>query len=210
MKFKPELPSWKLGAIDRMGNGLLNKVILRFPSVFWDSQCDVFGRVSNHTESRGEFFMFWSMHRTQKSPILIAMVAGEAAVGIEDLEDRVIIKKVVDSLRAMFPSADIPEPLESRVTRWNSDPMSMGSYSYVAVGSTGDDYDVLAKPVDNAVFFAGESTCKEHPATVSGAFSSGLREARRIALSFGRHVAHDLHRALSFEGATTSDFPPTS
>ena len=34
------------------------------------------------------------------------------------------------------------------------------------------------------VFFAGEHTCKNYPATVHGALLSGLREAGRIADQF--------------------------
>lgn len=56
------------------------------------------------------------------------------------------------------------------VTRWRVDQWSRGSYSFVAVGASGSDYDVLAAPVhpqtpspqDNPpvlprLFFAGKS-----------------------------------------------------
>lgn len=33
------------------------------------------------------------------------------------------------------------------MTRWRADPWSRGSYSFVAVGSSGSDYDVLSAPV---------------------------------------------------------------
>lgn len=43
--FLPGLPSWKTGAMDRLGFGNLNKVVLEFPHVFWDESIDIFGRV---------------------------------------------------------------------------------------------------------------------------------------------------------------------
>jgi monoamine oxidase len=43
-------------------------------------------------------------------------------------------------------------------TRWGSDPFALGSYSYLAVGSSGEDYDVIARPLEDKVFFAGEAT----------------------------------------------------
>lgn len=39
-------------------------------------------------------------------------------------------------------------------------------------------------PNQPRVFFAGEHTCKNYPATVHGALLSGLREAGRIADQF--------------------------
>ena len=93
------------------------------------------------------------------------------------------------------------QPKESVVTRWKSDEWSRGSYSFVAAGSSGNDYDLMASPVvpppsaglapntpqppnPPRVFFAGEHTIRNYPATVHGALLSGLREAGRIADQF--------------------------
>jgi lysine-specific histone demethylase 1 len=79
------------------------------------------------------------------------------------------------------------------VTRWKADPWTRGSYSFVSVDSNGSDYDILAEPIipqgattsNNLqvprVFFAGEHTIRNYPATVHGALLSGLREARKVA-----------------------------
>jgi len=74
----------------------------------------------------------------------------------------------------------VPDPIQSICTRWGSDPLSYGSYSHVSVQSSGKDYDILAENVGNRLFFAGEATCRQYPATMHGAFMSGLREASRI------------------------------
>ncbi|KAJ6928269.1 LOW QUALITY PROTEIN: lysine-specific histone demethylase 1 [Populus alba x Populus x berolinensis] len=71
-------------------------------------------------------------------------------------------------LRKLFGEALVPDPVASVVTDWGRDPFSYGAYSYVAIGSSGEDYDILGRPVENCVFFAGEATCKEHPDTVGG------------------------------------------
>uniref|UniRef100_A0AAZ1WYA2 Lysine-specific histone demethylase 1A n=1 Tax=Oreochromis aureus TaxID=47969 RepID=A0AAZ1WYA2_OREAU len=67
---------------------------------------------------------------------------------------------------------------------------------YTASGSSGNDYDLMAQPITPGpaipgasqpvprLFFAGEHTIRNYPATVHGALLSGLREAGRIADQF--------------------------
>ena len=74
----------------------------------------------------------------------------------------------------------IPDPKDYLMTRWNADPYAKGSYSFIGVGASIKDYDELAKPVANRLFFAGEATSSQYAATVHGAFLSGEREAKNI------------------------------
>jgi monoamine oxidase len=63
---------------------------------------------------------------------------------------------------------------------WQGDPFSRGAYSYGKVGADGAQ-EVLAKPVDNTLFFAGEATASPGSnGTVHGAVASGYRAAREI------------------------------
>ena len=41
----------------------------------------------------------------------------------------------------------LPAPRSVLRSRWHSAPYTRGSYSYVAVGSSGDDLDLLAQPL---------------------------------------------------------------
>jgi len=51
--FVPPLPDWKLSAIQRLGFGNLNKVVLCFDKIFWDPNSNLFGHVGSTTASRG-------------------------------------------------------------------------------------------------------------------------------------------------------------
>ncbi|XP_022981375.1 lysine-specific histone demethylase 1 homolog 2-like isoform X2 [Cucurbita maxima] len=182
IRFEPELPKRKLAAIDRLGFGLLNKVAMVFPHVFWGEDLDTFGCLREHCHQRGEFFLFYGYHTVSGGAVLIALVAGEAAEAFERTDPTTLLHRVLGVLRGIFSpkGIDVPNPIQSICTRWGSDPFSYGSYSHVRVGSTGNDYDILAESVWNRLFFAGEATTKQYPATMHGAFLSGLREASSI------------------------------
>ncbi|XP_043704993.1 protein FLOWERING LOCUS D [Telopea speciosissima] len=184
IKFIPELPQRKLDGIKRLGFGLLNKVAMLFPHVFWGSDLDTFGHLSDDHSRRGEFFLFYSYATVAGGPLLIALVAGEAALKFESMAPTDAVTRVLQILKGIYEpqGIDVPEPIQTVCTRWGSDPFSLGSYSNVAVGASGDDYDILAENVgDGRLFFAGEATTRRYPATMHGAFLSGLREAASMA-----------------------------
>lgn len=180
IKFFPPLPHWKYSSVQRLGFGVLNKVVLEFPDVFWDDSVDYFGATAEETNWRGQCFMFWNVRKTVGAPVLIALLVGKAAIDGQSMRPLDHVNHAVMVLRKLFGETEVPEPVASVVTDWGRDPFSYGAYSYVAVGASGEDYDILGRPVENCLFFAGEATCKEHPDTVGGAMMSGLREAVRI------------------------------
>ncbi|KAL6236237.1 hypothetical protein BDW75DRAFT_207403 [Aspergillus navahoensis] len=190
VQFSPPLPDWKIGAIDRLGFGVMNKVILAFDKPFWDTERDMFGLLREPTNrdsmaqedyatNRGRFYLFWNCIKTTGLPVLIALMAGDAAHQAECTPDAEIIAEVMSQLRNVFKQVAVPDPLETIITRWASDKFTRGTYSYVAAEALPGDYDLMAKSVGN-LYFAGEATCGTHPATVHGAYISGLRAASEI------------------------------
>nr|DAD23022.1 TPA_asm: hypothetical protein HUJ06_024485 [Nelumbo nucifera] len=135
IKFEPELPKRKLAAIERLGFGLLNKVAMVFPYVFWGEDLDTFGCLNRDGHRRGEFFLFYSYHTVSGGPVLIALVAGEAALISEHKDPSILLHRVLSILR---------------------------------------------ESIGRRLFFAGEATNKQYPASMHGAFLSGIREASRI------------------------------
>lgn len=168
IKFSPALPDWKESSINRLGIGVLNKVVLEFPEVFWDDTVDYFGATLEETGSRGQCFMFWNVKKTVGAPVLIALMVGKSAIDGQAMSRLDQVNQATKVLRRLFGDVSLPDPLASVVTNWGIDPFSKGAYSYVAVGASGIDYDILGKLVENCLFFAGEATCKEHPDTVGG------------------------------------------
>lgn len=190
IKFEPSLPDWKTGPIDRLGFGILNKVILVFDKPFWDVERDMFGLLrepkttdsmsqADYSSGRGRFYLFWNCIKTSGLPMLIALMAGDAAHQAETTSDGEIITEVTSQLRNVFKDVEVPDPLETIITRWGQDKFAGGSYSFVGSDALPGDYDLMAKSIGN-LFFAGEATCGTHPATVHGAYLSGLRAASEV------------------------------
>lgn len=157
--------------------GTLNKLYLRFPRAFWPEEPHLLGYIA---EQRGAWAEWLNIQRYLKTPVLLGFNAGSYARQLEQRSDEAIVASAMEALRAMF-GARIPEPEATLMTRWSSDPLAGGSYSFLATGATPADYDVLAAPVANRLFFAGEATSRDYAATVHGALISG-RDAAELIL----------------------------
>ena len=69
------------------------------------------------------------------------------------------------------------------MTRWLTDPLYLGSYSFAKSGSGLDDFVEIGKPIEECSwYFAGEATTGEHFGFLHGAFNTGKRDADRLAV----------------------------
>src|SRR4029453_5771697 len=75
-----------------------------------------------------------NFHRIAGLPVLLAFSAGTAGEQNELRGDAELVACLMACLRRMYGQS-IPEPVGHLVTRWNQDPFSLGSYSYLPVGS---------------------------------------------------------------------------
>lgn len=191
------------------------QVALVYETPFWESERDIFGTLNeaelrdsmeqkDYESRRGRFWLFWNCIKTSGQPTLIALMAGNAAHDTEVTDDSVLIREVTERLSKMFAPATVPLPLESIVTRWKKDPFAGGSYSFMGPTAQAGDYDAMARPI-GSLHFAGEATCGTHPATVHGAYLSGLRAASEVVESMlgPIQVPHPLAAAKAKPGTPT-------
>lgn len=137
----------------------------------------------NYRSTRGAFYAFWNVTKAVGKPCLIGVITGDSAIHLANETDEYIVSSAQKSIACVYPRVYQSELVESIVTRWQVDPFSRGSYSYVGLEATGADYDLLARPIGDALFFAGEATERKYPATVHGAYLSGLRAANEVLTS---------------------------
>ncbi|XP_027368477.1 polyamine oxidase 5-like [Abrus precatorius] len=171
IEFIPKLPDWKVDAIRDVGMGNENKIALRFDRVFWPN-VEVLGIVAPTSYACGYFL---NLHKATGHPILVYMASGRSAYDLEMLSDESAANFAMQHLMNMFPRAS--KPVQYLVSRWGTDPNSLGCYAYDLVGKPNDVYDRLRAPLGN-LFFGGEAvSMDDHQGSVHGAFSAGMMAA---------------------------------
>ncbi len=177
--FGAPLAPARQAAIDGLGMGLLNKVFLRFdtvpqvPAVDWLEKLDT---------PALEFPEWVNLAHVLDAPALLGFNAGDSADQIEGWSDADTAAAATDALRAMFGSA-FPAPAVAQITRWRRDVFAQGSYSFHAAGAAKTARaDLFGADWDGRIAFAGEACSSDHPSTVHGAWTSGLKAATELAL----------------------------
>ncbi|KAK3161727.1 hypothetical protein QOZ80_1BG0080690 [Eleusine coracana subsp. coracana] len=209
--FDPPLPQFKREAVARLGFGVVDKLFIEVEAV------EPPGQEGGEGEPPPVDFPFlhmafrarrhvskapWWMRGTESicpvhggSRVALAWFAGREAEHLESLPDDEVVRGVHATLDAFLPASRWRVKRVKR-SAWAADPLFLGSYSYVAVGSSGEDLDTMAEPLPHAdgghderplrVLFAGEATHRTHYSTTHAAYPSGVREADRLLQYYSR------------------------
>ncbi len=171
IRFDPPLSSSKRSAIERLGFGAFEKVVLQFDEAWW--------RTAAHPASSlhlgGEpTFRYWlDVTPTVGTPTLAAHVAGPCAARLPALASE-RIDGALAALRRNF--GRVPDASAATATDWSNDPNVRGGYSRHTPSSRPSDIAALAAP-HGRVLFAGEATSAHRYGYVDGAYESGRRAA---------------------------------
>ncbi|MDB5365941.1 MAG: Monoamine oxidase [Rhodospirillales bacterium] len=173
LRFAPELPD-KIGAAANLPLGHVTKLFLRMPDTacrLLPPETHVLGRCD--TSRTGSYLL-----RPYATPIAECFFPSDLALDIERMGMEAATDFVATELGAIF-GARLTAGFEPIAMHgWNADPFSRGGYSYARPGHA-DDRAILAAPVDDRIFFAGEATSREAFSTAHGAYASGIIAASR-------------------------------
>ncbi|ESO98426.1 hypothetical protein LOTGIDRAFT_114635 [Lottia gigantea] len=189
--FLPPLPKDKQQAIQSMGFGIVDKVILEFEETIVES--DVFriellwdrSQVIDNDLRKTWMRKIYSFEVVHEN-ILVGWLSGKEALFMESLTEEQIAEDSRDTLRKFLKNNDIPLPKRVIRTRWGNNPYTRGSYSFLAIGARQKDIMTLQEPLTAGddekprVLFAGEATHTTFYSTTHGALLTGYREAQRI------------------------------
>ena len=180
VRFTPALAA-KRAALAGLSSGPVIKLQLLFARAFWETLHDGRYRDAGFFHApEAEFPTFWTA-APARAPLLVAWAGGPRAQRLAaGAAAGDIVHKALASLELLF-GRELSIAAELRAWYyhdWQQDPFARGAYSYLTVGAD-DARAVLAQPLDDTLFFAGEAT-EEEGGTVAGALQSGARAAHEV------------------------------
>jgi monoamine oxidase len=109
-------------------------------------------------------------------PVIECYFGGQLAWQLERDGEAAFVEFATKELTGYFGNSFARRISLLRMHRWGADPFAKGSYSYALPGKAGCRA-ILAEPVDNRLFFAGEACSPVDFSTAHGAFDSGVAAA---------------------------------
>ena len=180
IRFTPALPE-KLQAAADLPLGLANKLFLRTP-VPEDLPAETYRLGSPFRTTTGAYHI-----RPFGRPLIEMFYGGQVARDLERAGDAAVAAFAIEELTGLFGAETARRLIPLRASAWAGEPHIRGSYSYARPGAA-DRRAVLAAPVDDRLFFAGEA-CSPHAFTTAhGAYDSGVAAAERVLSSLRRGI----------------------
>jgi monoamine oxidase len=180
LRFHPALPA-KVDAARGLPLGLADKVMLALD----ESEALPKDALPKDGNLRGATMRtaMGSYHlRPFGQPCIEGYFGGSFARELEDAGPGALAAQSIDEIAALLGN-DYRRKLKPLAeSRWAHDPLARGSYSHALPGHAGARA-VLAAPVDERLFFAGEATSPNFFSTAHGARDSGERAAAQVIRS---------------------------
>jgi len=176
LRFDPPLPE-KLAAVAGLPLGVDNKLFISLSGQLPGIERDAY-LVGSTTSRETMSYQVRPLDR----PAIYCFFGGRWAAALEREGEAGMFSFAAGELARLFGN-DVRRqiaPLAS--TAWLHDPWTRGSYSYALSGHA-DDRALLAAPVDNRLFFAGEACSPNFFSTAHGAYLSGLAAAQAALAS---------------------------
>lgn len=173
INFSPPLPDQKQKAFNQLGMEAGMKVFLKFSQTF--AEADILG---------GKTCAYYVIESYKSYPgefIIMAFINGQQAKKLSNLGEEKAVEKIIAELDILFDNKASEYFVDAMTKDWFKEPYIRGAYSYPLVGSTEYTREIIAKPIDDKLFFAGEATnFNGHHQTVHGAVETAYREVISI------------------------------
>jgi monoamine oxidase len=172
IRFTPALPK-KIEAAQGLPLGFDDKLFIALDGAEeFESSVRVFGHTDRVATAGYHLRPFgW--------PIIEAYFGGDCAAELEKGGESAFFDFAVSELTGVFGTDFARRIKPIRVHRWGSDPFALGAYSYASPGHA-DSRAILAEPIDDRLFFAGEACSRHDFSTAHGGYVTGVAAAEQV------------------------------
>jgi monoamine oxidase len=178
IRFTPALPVAKQEAIDDIPMGLLMKVPLLFDGarLGLGENNWVTYRIPEDNAGEACYFVAWPTGHDY----LFGNIGGAFGWELSAQGDAAVVDYALEQLIRLVGSDARKHFVKGLRTDWAENPLTLGAYGAPRPGRNGAR-KVLAEPLGERVFFAGEAMGGATSALVNGAYQSGKKTAKAIA-----------------------------
>ena len=184
IEFDPELPAAHTAAINRVGFGALEKVVLAYERAVWQVDGSPI-HVTIVDAPRPAWPVILDLSTWYGTPVVVGMATGDHGRALAAMPEAERVAALHETI-CELGGPDTPDPIGFATTSWATDPFLLGCYANIAPGTDpaqhAIDVAALATP-HGRVLFAGEHTCRRGTSTVDSAWITGVREASRLLQS---------------------------
>lgn len=172
--FNPPLPADTQEAMAGLSMGLINRITLGYMADSLD--CDAFTAVD---QIRDDGQVIDMSLRPFGRDLAMATVGGDFARQLELAPEKDAVALVRDAVADVFGSLTRRRVTAWNVGKWGADPYARGAMTAARPGHA-EARRVLAQPIGDRLFFAGDGCSESWPGLLPGAYLSGLAAAERI------------------------------
>jgi monoamine oxidase len=140
-------------------------------------------RVGRTDRSRTGVYHFRPFGR----PLIEAYFGGSLAAELEAAGEAAFADFAITELVRLLGSSFARRVKPLALHRWGRDPFARGSYSHALPGRA-DCRGMLAAPVNDRLFFAGEACSQQYYSTAHGAFLTGEVAAEQVIAARGEQT----------------------
>ncbi|KIR32650.1 amino oxidase [Cryptococcus deuterogattii MMRL2647] len=199
--FTPALPAHLRETIAGTHVGVLEKLLVQYPTAWWPNAEKVgsytflpTGPEPSASSTLEQVFEGCTLITANFAAPTLPGPTPTLLTYLSETPAKILLQHPAEKVAEAFhsflvkrfsPASPPPAPSASALTTWLTDPLSRGATTTPSIISTGErspmDFKELSRPVwGGKLGFAGEHTEMENRGSVAGAALSGLREADRI------------------------------
>jgi len=175
IKFVPDLPEIKKKELQKINMEPAMKMMLRFKERPWAEDL-------GNIVTTGHITLAWPSSTDNKSKVchvLTCLFTDKVAAKLSNMNQRDAANLVLEDLKRVYGDK-VESDFEGFVIQdWTKEEYIEGGYTFPSIHEDENTRKILAEPLSNKVFFAGEGVSTKF-GTISGAIDSSLKAFQKI------------------------------